>query len=107
LIDLETNEFYAEITQSSLTCKLVGKEVNTFNATMLVNEENGRSLASPSTYFVTSDEKIYNFLAYSEISSLSTNASSEAGGNFIDIHGLYFYSDEYLPAEIEIGGNLS
>lgn len=87
-----------------VTCKLSGKEVNTFNATMLVNEEYGRSLASPLTYFVTADETIYNFQSYPEISSISHNASSEAGGQFVDIDGLYFYSDENLPAEIEIGG---
>jgi hypothetical protein len=100
LINPETNDFYAPITRNSLTCKLNGKEVNKFNATILVNEDNGRSIVAANKYFISPDERIYNFLSYPEITSLSVNASGEAGGNYVKINGLYFYSEDYLQAEI-------
>ena len=71
---------------------------------MLVSEEYGRSLSSGDTYLVTPDEKIYNFQSFPQIHNVSQNSGSNNGGTNLDIHGLYFYSDENLPASIEIGG---
>ncbi len=57
-------------------------------------------------YFISPDERIYNFLSYPEITSLSVNARGDAGGNYVKINGLYFYSDDYLQAELAIGGKI-
>ena len=55
---------YLTYDHTQLYCKLDNSEVSVFNTTLLISEEYGRSLASASLYYVTSDEKIYNFQSY-------------------------------------------
>ena len=108
-----------------LYCKLSKAEVGIFNATVLVDGEFGRSLASTSTFYIAPDEKIYNYLSYAgllffiylkkkddfrkkvnlEITSISTNIGGSLGGTFLTINGRYFYSSDNQPADIRIGGN--
>jgi hypothetical protein len=45
-------------------CKLGGAYIGLFNASILVDQDNGRSLTLGSNYLVTADEQIYNFLTY-------------------------------------------
>lgn len=85
-------------------CKLENTEVGVFNSSLLVSSQYGRSLTSSSSYFVTPDEKIYNYQSYAEISSLNTNTGSVLGGTVLSIEGSYFFSDVNLPAVIQIGG---
>lgn len=39
-----------------------------------------------------------------EISAVSPQTGSTAGGTYVTLNGLYFYSDTSVPAVIEIGG---
>lgn len=85
-------------------CKLENTEVGVFNNSLLVSSQYGRSLTSASIYYVTPDEKIYNYQSYAEISSLNTNTGSLLGGTVLSIDGSNFFSDVNLPAVIQIGG---
>lgn len=55
---------YANLTSSSLYCKLKGETVGLFNGTMIVSEDYGRSLSDPASFFVTPDESIYNYQTF-------------------------------------------
>ena len=50
-----------------MKCKLQGNTVAIFNSTILVSENNGRSIAASTTYLVTPNELIYNFQTYAGI----------------------------------------
>ena len=39
-----------------------------------------------------------------EINIISTNTGSVMGGTILSIYGYYFYSDDNLPAIIQVGG---
>lgn len=58
---------YSDLTSSSLVCKLKGSQVGVFNASLLVSEDNGRSLSISTAFFVTPNEIIYNFQSYAGI----------------------------------------
>ena len=45
-------------------CKLAGAEINYYNATILVDQNYGRSLIDPSQVFVSAKEGLYNFMTY-------------------------------------------
>jgi hypothetical protein len=64
LIDLNTNQLYQNISENAIRCKLDRSEVGIYNASILVNGEFGRSLTSNTAYYITPDEKPYNFLSY-------------------------------------------
>ncbi|CAF0710276.1 unnamed protein product [Brachionus calyciflorus] len=104
LIDPVTNNLYGEVTQNRITCKLEGSEINVFNASMLVSEQYGRSLTSRDAFFVSPDERIYNFQSYPELSNVSPQTGSVLGETYLTLIGSYFYHDQSLPAQIEIGG---
>lgn len=104
LIDPTTNDLYQNVTQNELVCRFEGKEINYFNSTILVSEEFGRSKIVPQNFFVSPDEQIYNFNSYPVIKSISHSSGSVLGGTQMTIKGSYFYSDEYLPAKIDISG---
>ena len=55
---------YQNYTKSQFYCKLENSEVGVFNTTLLVSEEYGRSVAASAMYFVTPDEKIYNYQSF-------------------------------------------
>ncbi len=55
------------MTTTYLGCQLQGQTVAIFNASILVSEDNGRSIASSNTYLVTPDQLIYNFQTYAGI----------------------------------------
>ena len=55
---------YETLNTTYLGCKLQGVTVALFNATILVSEDNGRSLTVPSAFFVTPGQLIYNFQTY-------------------------------------------
>ena len=55
---------YQNFSTNLLYCKLDNSEVGIFNTTMLVSENYGRSLASPSIFYATPDEKLYNYQSY-------------------------------------------
>ena len=45
-------------------CQLQKPEVNSFNATILVNNGYGRSLQSPALFLVSADDSLFNFQTY-------------------------------------------
>ena len=47
-----------------MKCKLSRELVGYFNATIMVNNEFGRSLASSSLFHVTSAQNLYNYMTY-------------------------------------------
>ena len=61
------------MTANYLKCKLQGNTVAIFNASLLVSQDNGRSVSDPSTYLVTPDELIYNFQTYAGLFVISKN----------------------------------
>lgn len=71
---------------------------------MLVTNEFGRSEASKNMAYVSPDENIYHFQTYSEIDSISPKNGSLLGGTRVTITGKYLYTDENVPAMIEVGG---
>lgn len=103
LIDPNTFLLYQNLTRNTLVCKLEGQEVSTFNASILVSEEYGRSLASSSIFYISADEKIYNFESHAQIDHINYQSGSKKGGLKLTITGSYFYSDEFLKADINIG----
>ena len=103
LIDPNTFLLYQNLTRNTLVCKLEGQEVNMFNASVLVSEEFGRSLASSSIFYISADEKIHNFESYAQIDHINYQNGSINGGQKLTITGNYFYSDEFLKADIKIG----
>lgn len=103
LINPETNLVYQNLTTDTLLCKLEGHEINVYNATVLVSEEYGRSLASSSIFYVSADEQIYNFESYAQINQINYQNGSINGGLKLTITGNHFYSDESVKAEIKIG----
>ena len=52
------------MTANYLLCKLQGSTVGLFNGSLIVSQDNGRSIADSSTFLVTPDELIYNFQTY-------------------------------------------
>ena len=132
MIDPVTNELYDNITTNALKCKLDSTEINVYNTSMLVSEEYGRSQTSRSAYLITPDEKIYNFQTYPgfilhlylkynfiwnflfkkksiyknkiEIKNITPQVGSVLGGTHLSLFGSYFYSDDNLPAQIDIAG---
>ena len=58
---------YDNLTTTYMKCKLQGNTVAIFNSTILVSENNGRSIAASTTYLVTPNELIYNFQTYAGI----------------------------------------
>lgn len=103
LINPDTNQVYQELTTDTLLCKLEGNEVNFYNATVLVSEEFGRSLASPSIFFISADDQIYNFESYAEIDHVNYQTGSTKGGLKLTLTGNHFYSDETIRADVRIG----
>ncbi|RMZ96657.1 Fibrocystin-L [Brachionus plicatilis] len=103
LINPDTNLVYQNLTTDSLVCKLEGHEVNVYNATVLVSEEYGRSLTSPTIFYITADEQIYNFESYAEIDHVNYQTGSINGGLKLTLTGNHFYSDESVKAEVKIG----
>ncbi|CAF0814130.1 unnamed protein product, partial [Brachionus calyciflorus] len=97
-----TNDVYQNLTTDTLVCKLEGHEVNLFNATVLVSEEFGRSQSPPSLFYISPNDKIYNFMTYSEINGINIQNGSTQGGLKLTLTGNHFYSDQYLPANIKI-----
>ncbi len=61
---MDTNQLYQNITQNSIRCKLDRSEVGIYNASVLVNGEFGRSTTSNTAYYITPDEKPYNYLSF-------------------------------------------
>ena len=45
-------------------CQLKKPEVSYFNASILVNNQYGRSLAVPTTYLVSPNDNLYHFQTY-------------------------------------------
>ena len=45
-------------------CQLPRPEVNYYNASILVSNEYGRSLVSPSQFFVAPNDTLYNYQTY-------------------------------------------
>lgn len=103
LINPATNLVYQNLTTQTLLCKLEGNEVNLYNATVLVSEEFGRSLASPSIFYISADEEIYNFESYAEIDHINYQTGSIKGGLQLTLTGNHFYSDDNIKADIRIG----
>ena len=55
---------YQNYTKNLFYCKLDNSEVGVFNTSLLVSEEYGRSVVDSSMYYVTPDEKIYNYQSF-------------------------------------------
>ena len=64
LFNPTTHLLYANLTQYQLKCLIFKPEVNYFNASILVSNEYGRSLAAPNTFYVSPDDNLYNFQTY-------------------------------------------
>jgi hypothetical protein len=52
------------MTSNYLACKLQGSTIGIFNGSLIVSQDNGRSISDPKTFLVTPDELIYNFQTY-------------------------------------------
>lgn len=47
-----------------MVCKVTKPEINYFNASILVNNQYGRSLVSPNKFYVSPNDNLYNFQTY-------------------------------------------
>ena len=50
-----------------MVCNADRPEINYFNATILVNNQYGRSLVSPNKFYVSPNDNLYNFQTYARI----------------------------------------
>lgn len=87
-----------------MKCKLEKAEVGYFIASMLVTNEYGRSVTNPDIFYVAPNQKLYNFQSFAEIDSISPQLGSTEGGTRITITGKYLYTDDNVPAMIDIAG---
>ncbi len=55
---------YNNVTNSTMYCKLQKPEVNYYNATILVSNNYGRSIADPDAFFVAPNDTLYNYQTY-------------------------------------------
>ena len=55
---------FANVTQNSLTCQANKPEISYFNVSMLVSNQYGRSVVSPSAFLVSPDDSLYNFQTF-------------------------------------------
>ncbi|KAL4228989.1 Fibrocystin-L [Mactra antiquata] len=78
-----------------VTCKLKGTSVGFYNASIIVEAPYGRSLAADNVYRVSRNDDIFMFQVYTDISNISYNMGSVAGGLILRINGNYF--DDRLP----------
>ncbi len=104
LFDPNTNALYYNLTQYSMECKINRPEINYYNASILVSNQYGRSMVRPDYFYVAPNDTLYNYQTYAQVNSISPQTGSTAGGTFVTLAGLYFYTDINVPAEIEIGG---
>ena len=105
-----------------MKCKLNKPEVHYYNASILVNTQYGRSLTSPSIFYVSPFDTLYNYETHAsklnksfliknglifniiEIESVSPQAGSESGGTYVTINGQYFYDSVEVPSKIAVDG---
>lgn len=52
------------MTSTELTCLLTKAEVGYFNASILVNNQFGRSLANKNLFYVSPDDNLFNYQTY-------------------------------------------
>ena len=71
---------------------------------MLVSNEFGRALTARDAFYVSPDEQLYNFQTFAEVTNVSPQVGSTEGGTRVTITGKYLYTDENVPANIDIGG---
>ena len=110
-----------------MKCKLNKAEVNYFLGSMMVSNEFGRSRTNQMINYISPDENIFNFQTYAgknqlfkqfkkggfnfkilfhikEIDNVSPRNGSMNGGTLITITGKYLYTDNIVPASINVGG---
>jgi len=87
-----------------MTCRLDKPEIGYFTASILVTNEFGRSQASSNLFFVSPNQKLYNFQTYAQVDSVWPHSGSQAGGTRLTIIGKYLYTDNSVPAMIDIAG---
>ena len=104
LIDPKTSELFQDVTRKHMKCRLDKPEIGYFRATMLVTNEYGRSKNGDQMSYVSPDENIYNFQTYAQVDSVSPQVGSTLGGTKVTIIGKYLYTDDNVPAKIEIAG---
>jgi len=105
LINSTSNELYQIPTHRSLKCMINKPEIGYFTVSLIVSNEFGRSAVKGWNLFLVSpNEIIYNFNTYAEIDNISPNVGSSAGGTLVTVTGKYLYTDENIPALIDIAG---
>jgi len=104
LVDSSTGETYANVSSISLQCNFEGTEVGVFNVSMLISNEYGRALVSPSLYRVSATETLYNIQSYAVVTNATPNAGSTAGGTTITITGNFFSDSTRYPLVVKVGG---
>lgn len=104
LIDPTTNELFQNVHRSHMKCRLDKPEIGYFRASMLVTNEYGRSKNLDKMSYVSPDENVYNFQTYAQVDSVSPQTGSILGGTKVTVIGKYLYTDDNVPAKIEIAG---
>lgn len=86
-----------------LQCRTQGHTVGYFNASFIVESPYGRSIPSDSIYRVSSNDKIYMYQIYAEITSISPMSGSTEGGLTLTVYGNYFDDrPPYVPPKVFI-----
>ncbi len=91
---------FSGLSQYYLKCQLNGEIPGIFNATVTVTENYGNSIID--RYYITPDERFYNFETFADITDVSPNEGSDQGGTQLKIKGKYLYHSNAIPAQITI-----
>lgn len=86
-----------------MKCLMKGTYVGNTNASFILEGEYGRSMPDSSLLRVASNDQIYMFQTYAEVTSVSPSTGSVKGGTYLTISGQYF--DETKSAvRVMVGG---
>lgn len=104
LIDPTTSELFTQVKRKYMKCRLDKPEIGYFRASMLITNEYGRSINDEKMSYVSPDENVYNFQTFAQVDSVSPQVGSTLGGTRVTIIGKYLYTDDNVPAKIEVAG---
>ncbi|XP_053372850.1 fibrocystin-L-like [Mercenaria mercenaria] len=93
--DLGDNEELENLSDDFIKCKTKGTSVGFFNASFLIDQHYGRSVAADNLYRLSYKDQIYMYQIYTEITGISHSSGSVAGGLSLTIFGKYF--DDRAP----------
>ncbi|XP_059501744.1 PKHD1 like 1, tandem duplicate 1 isoform X2 [Stegostoma tigrinum] len=98
---LKLDNMYSD--SGTMTCKMTGTYVGHHNVSFILDNGHGRSLPNPSTYFISSLNKLSMFQTYAEVTGIYPSEGSVEGGTLLTVTGRFFDETD-APARVTVGG---